>query len=85
MTPTETGPIGSIGSYTLSFQGGKASVSVQGAVDNGAVQVTVSATADANAFIDQLFAAIEKASPAGAVAIEEGVKTIIKAAVAALP
>lgn len=84
MTPTETGKIGTVGAYSIGFSGGKAQLGVQGAVDNGAVALNLTVSADASVFIDQVFAAIEKASPAGAAPIEEGVKTILKAAIASI-
>lgn len=76
--------LGSVGSLDLSISGGKASVVLAAAVPQAALSANVSVVMDASALVDKLFAAIEAASPAGAVPIEEGVKNILKAAVAAL-
>jgi hypothetical protein len=80
--------LGSVGGLKLSFGGGKAMVSLSASesVLGGGVAVAGSASAsvDASILVDMLFAAIEAKSPAGAVAIEEAVKLIVKNAVLAI-
>lgn len=80
--------IGNVGDLDLSISGGKAlvkvSVGAESAAAGLAVKAELSASLDAGALVDKLFAAIEAASPAGAVPIEEGVKAIVKAAVLAV-
>jgi hypothetical protein len=80
--------LGNVGKLSLEFSGGKASIGVTASesIDGGlaSVDASVNGVADAGAVVDLLFSAIEKASPAGAVPIEEGVKSIVKAAVAAI-
>lgn len=76
--------LGSMGSLDLAISGGKASVTVALGVPEAALTVSAVVSMDASALVDKLFAAIEKASPAGAQPIEEGVKAVIKAAVASL-
>lgn len=80
--------LGNVGKLSLTFSSGKASVGVTASesVGNGAASVNVGATAvvDAGELVDLVFAAIEKASPAGAQPIEEIVKTQVKNAVLAI-
>ena len=76
--------LGNIGDLDLSFSGGKAKVEVSVNVEAAALSVGATVSMDAGQLIDKMFSAIEKASPAGAQPIEESVKLIIKAAVAAL-
>lgn len=80
--------LGSIADIDFSFAGGKASVKLSAGYEAADLGVSVksenSASVDSLALVDKLFAAIEKASPAGAVPIEETVKALIKAAVAAI-
>lgn len=71
--------LGSFGKLELLFAGGKASLSVQG---QGGLAISI--TDDASVLVDLIFSAIEKASPAGAVPIEESVKALVKAAVIAI-
>lgn len=84
MTPQDDIKLGTVGDLVLGFSAGKASVTAKAAIDNNAVQISASVQVDSSVFIDQLFAAIEKASPPGTVAIEESVKSIIKSAIAAI-
>lgn len=80
--------LGSVGSLAISFGGGKATVSLGVSAPANSLgfsaSANVSASEDAMALVDKLFAAIEAASPAGAVVIEESVKAVIKAAVAGI-
>lgn len=79
---------GDLGALKLSLEGGKAlvQIGVKEDVLEGAIKLQASASAlvDASVLIDLLFAEIEKKSPAGAVAIEEAVKMILKNAVMAI-
>lgn len=76
--------LGSVGSLKFEFSGGKASMT--GSVSYGptGTQLNLSLVEDATALVDLLFAAIEKASPPGAIPIEESVKALVKAAVASI-
>lgn len=76
--------LGSVGDLDLAFAGGKAKVELKVNVEQAALSVGAVIEVDASKLIDKLFAAIEAASPPGAVPIEEGVKSILKSAVAAL-
>lgn len=71
--------LGKFGSFDLSFVGGKAQASLVGVGG-----LTITASDDAGALLDFLFALIEAHSPAGAVPIEEVVKVSMKTAIAAL-
>ncbi len=73
-------PIGSVAAFKISFVGGKALFDV----GVGVAGVDLYLSVDSGSLIDLMFAAIEKASPSGAVAIEESVKIVIKDAVAAI-
>lgn len=76
--------LGQVGKLALSFSGGKALLSLSGGYDPAGFALKVEASEDAAALVDLLFAAIEKASPAGVQPIEESVKGIVKAAVQAI-
>lgn len=80
--------LGSVGDLDISFAGGKASVKVSVAAALEAAGLAVSGdvvvSLDASALVDKLFAAIEKASPAGVVPFEEGAKAALKDAVSKL-
>lgn len=80
--------LGTIGDLDISLSGGKASVTLKAESSVPGMALTAQAsmvvTMDAAALADKLFAAIEKASPPGAVPIEEGVKMIVKEALAKL-
>lgn len=80
---SDTIPVGSLGSVSLSFSGGKAVVSAQGGVDQGAVTISASIVADAGIFIDQLEAIVAKALPATA-AIDPAIFAVIKQALLAV-
>lgn len=73
-------PLGSLGSLSLSFSGGKAVVSASAAVDGGAVSVGASVSCDAGALIDQLEQIVAKAIPSTA-AIDPTIFAVIKSAV----
>ena len=73
--------LGSVGKLALTFEGGKAMLSLTAGYDPAGASASLVISEDALVLVDLLFAAIEKASPAAAVPIEEGVKSIIKAAV----
>lgn len=80
--------LGSVAELKLVLEKGKAVVSIganKSALD-GAVsfESATSVSADAGAFVDMLFAAIEKASPAGVAPLEETVKALVKSAVMAI-
>lgn len=78
--------VGSAGQVQLTLSGGKATVAInlKESVAGGAVQgeASISASIDASVLLDQLFAEIEKKSPAGAAPFEEAVKSALKDAVA---
>lgn len=76
--------LGSVGVLDLKFESGKAVLSVTAGYGPAGASAALSVTEDAEALVDLLFGAIEKASPAGAVVIEESVKGLIKAAVLAI-
>ncbi|MES2355621.1 MAG: hypothetical protein V4568_14725 [Pseudomonadota bacterium] len=76
--------LGSVGKLALSFSGGKALLSVTAGYSPAGASVSAQVSEDASVLIDLLFSAIEKASPAGAVPIEETVKALVKASVAAV-
>lgn len=80
--------LGNVAELKLSITGGQAQVSivVNKTWLNGdiAVASTNSATLGAAAFLDLIFSEIESKSSAGAQAIEENVKNILKNAVSAL-
>ncbi len=81
--------LGNVGDLDLSFSGGKATVKLTAgtealAADGISVKSESSLSMDSSILVDKLFAAIEKASPPGVVALEDGVKIIIKAAITAL-
>lgn len=76
--------LGSVGSLDLSFAGGKAQISVTAAYGPAGASASLSITEDATGLVNLIFSAIEKASPAGAVPIEETVKQLILAAVTAI-
>lgn len=81
--------LGQAGAVKLSLEKGKAVIEIgvaAPAVLGGAVtaQASASASVDSLVLLDMLFAAIEAKSPAGAAAIEEGVKLILKQAVSSI-
>lgn len=75
--------LGDAGKLVLSFSGGKAIISGQAAVDDGALSIGLSVTADAGMFIDQLEAIVAKALPLTA-SIDPIIFGAIKAAVLAI-
>lgn len=80
--------LGKVGMLKLELNAGKAivSVSVKESVLEGSVSgvADLSVTVSSSVLLDLLFAAIEEKSPSGAVAIEEGVKKMLKSAVEAI-
>lgn len=74
--------LGSVGSLDLVLASGKATLTLVSGYAPAGVSANVGVTLDSATLLDLLFAAIEKASPAGIVAIEEGAKGILKDAVA---
>lgn len=74
--------VGSEGKLALSFSGGKALVAFSAALPGGAA-VSVNASDDAGALIDQLEAIVAKALPATA-AIDPAIFAVIKSAVVAI-
>lgn len=73
--------LGSFGDLKIELAGGKFMISAGAHLANFPVGMSLSLNADAASLLSALFAAIEKASPAGAVPIEEGVKAIVMSAV----
>lgn len=72
--------LGTAGDLDIKLVAGKASLTLT----LPAAETSVTVATDASALVAKLFAAIEAASPAGAQPIEEGVKAVVLAAVAAL-
>lgn len=76
--------LGNLGDLDISIVDGKAILKLSASADIPEAALSAKAevvvTMDGAALLDKMFAAIEKASPPGAVAIEEGVKAIVKAA-----
>lgn len=75
--------VGSVGKLSLSFSGGKALVGFTGKIPGG-VDLSFSASDDAGVLIDQIAAAVEKASPPGVVLIESTVFALMKSTVLAI-
>lgn len=80
MVPSETLPIGNVGSVKFNLSAGKVAVTETVSVDGGALTETATVQADAGIFIDQLQAAIAAKLPASAAPIESGVFAVLKAA-----
>lgn len=74
---------GNLGDVKLTLKDGVARLEAAGqAPGDAGVKAGAFIECDSSKLLDKLFAAVEAHSPAGVVAIEEGVKAILKAAVA---
>lgn len=77
--------LGSVGDLDLALSGGKATVKLSATAGVASVGLTaeasMSVTMDSAVLVDKLFAAMEKALPAGAIPIEEGIKLMVKEAI----
>lgn len=75
---------GSKGDVKLTISAGKIRIEASGKLESAGGSAGAFIEEDAGALLDKIFAAIEAKSPAGAVPIEEGVKTMLKEKLLAL-
>lgn len=75
--------LGDVGDVDFTFASGKVKVELKVELPGGGASAGAFAQIDAGVLADKLFAAIEAKSPAGVVAIEEAVKSIVKSAIVA--